>query len=274
MRIEGSSTGLPDLLGPASATPEELGLDGGVAALEAQADGTLWLLGEGGGLVSVSPDGIVEATSWRDVYDGQVGGLVVTPEGDAWLMGTPEVGLNPVEVFLHFDGDDWEIVPVPDEALRARVRVVPAPDDVPWGGSDEMFDVGPDGTLWTVGDAHPSHQHLARYDGSGWTIFGDADGVRPWGSQRVGVWNSPIETVRVAPDKSAWVNATGPGEWGCGGLGRFDGESWASYLRGLCIAYYDIAPDGAVWVVASEPPVSQGTETETYVITPEAVAAE
>ncbi len=262
-RLVTGSDDLTDLLGPRSATPEVLGLDGGVSAIEVQADGTLWLLRDGGSLVRVSLGGIAEAFSWKDVHDGLVGGLAVTPDGDAWLMGRPEVGRYPAEVFLHFDGDDWEIVPVPAES----------PPDVLWAGplaSSEMFDVGPDGTLWTLWDYGEPHRSLARYDGPGWTIYGEADGVRPWGEPG---W--PFgDVVRVAPDGSAWVVAAGPARDRCGGLGRFDEESWASYLPDTCIDSYDIAPDGAVWVVGSggDDGIRDG-DHETYVITPEAVAA-
>jgi hypothetical protein len=123
-----------------------------------------------------------------------------------------------------------------------------------------MFDVGPDGTLWMLWNYDRPHRSLARYDGSGWAIFDEADGVRPW-----------VADVRVAPDGSAWVSATDPDEGRCRGLGRFDGESWVSFLRDGCIDSYDIAPDGAVWVMA------RGLQGEgrpgAYVITPEAVAA-
>jgi hypothetical protein len=255
------STLLP---GPSPTTMEDLGSDS-VSAFGAQADGTLWVLGEGGSLVRVPPGGVAEVLDWKDVYDGLVGGLAVTPDGDAWLMGRPEVGRYPAEVLLHFDGDEWEVVPVPTELLTALL----------WAGpltSDKLFDVGPDGTLWAdwdYGRVGP-HRSLTRYDGSGWATFGEADGVRPWGEQWVYGWNAQIDVVRVAPDGSVWVIATSPGEDRCGGIGRFDGESWASYLRDMCIASYDIAPDGAVWVVASE---RQGGYTlGTHVITPEAVA--
>ena len=41
-----------------------------------------------------------------------------------------------------------------------------------------VFDVGPDGTLWTMADTsvHP-HRSLARLDDAGWTVFTEADGV-------------------------------------------------------------------------------------------------
>ena len=134
-----------------------------------------------------------------------------------------------------------------------------------------------------MGDAEPPYQHLARYDGSTWTIFGAAEGVRPWGGHRVGVYGMPIDMLRVAPDGSAWVNVAdpdaGPESLECGGLGRFDGTTWASYLPGTCVVDYGFTPDGSAWVAAvyedSIPETFQAPDrvVDTYVITPEAVAA-
>jgi hypothetical protein len=79
-----------------------------------------------------------------------------------------------------------------------------------------------------------------------------------------------MDTVWVAPDGSAWVNASVPdiradGTLGCDGLARFDGESWQPFLTGHCIADLDFAPDGSAWVAARDP---QRFQVHTYVITP------
>jgi hypothetical protein len=264
---------MTDLLGPESAAAAGLGPEGEVAAFEAEPDGTLWLhVQDDERLVRVPPGGVPETLSWSDVYDGEdPGGLVVTPDGEAWLMGgrerpiVREEGLDQSQVFLHFDGDEWEVVPVPDGSDYVEPR-------------DYLFDVAPDGTLWTtVGITVPSggdqpHRTLTRYDGSGWTVFGEADGVRPWGCPPACGWDAPAPGVQAAPDGSAWVIASGPGEDPHDGVGRFDGESWTAYLSGLSIASYDIAPDGAVWVVTRELQ-DGGVYTDMYVITPEAVTA-
>ena len=151
-----------------------------------------------------------------------------------------------------FDGTDW--------------HVVPAHDGLDWVSS---FAVGPDGTLWTIGDSLQTHHSLARLDDSGWALFTEADGVRPWGGQQADWWT--IDTIEVAPDGGVWVNATHDPAGACDGLARFDGMAWSSYLPGRCISDLDFAPDGAVWVVAREP--EGASEVNTYVITPEAVAA-
>jgi hypothetical protein len=83
----------------------------------------------------------------------------------------------------------------------------------------------------------------------------------------MGWWGTDI--VSVAPDGSAWVNATDESRRTCDGLARFDGESWNPFLAGRCIWDIDFAPDGSVWVVASAPDFA--SEVDTYVVTPEAV---
>ncbi len=146
---------------------------------------------------------------------------------------------------------------------------MPAPDDRDRRGEPfwQFFDVGPDGTLWTAGTSSPSHHSLARFDGSGWTVFTEADGVGRWGAPRVHTFGGPADFVQiaVAPDGSAWVNAAND-QGGCDGLARFDGQTWTPYLAGRCISDFDIAPDGSVWVVARSPDGSSGVNT--YVITP------
>ena len=83
-------------------------------------------------------------------------------------------------------------------------------------------------------------------------------------------WGSDWGDVRVAPDGSVWVAARldVPGGQvpvcgeGVGGVARFDGVTWDRYLAGRCVAAFDIAGDGSVWVLADD---------ALYVITPEAV---
>ena len=225
--------------------------------LATQADGTVWLMAEdahlrvlrGGDDVDISP-------SWMDAYDGDDDWapprLAVTDAGEAWLVGRG--GSDNYLDFLRFDGDAWQVVPPP-------IGTAAGPQAY-WS-----WDVGPDGTMWTVGDSLELHESLARLDDEGWTIFTKADGVRPWGEQPMGWWGTDI--VRVAPDGSAWVNATDESRRTCDGLARFDGESWNPFLTGRCISDLDFAPDGSVWVVAHEPDFT--SEVDTYVITPEAV---
>ena len=241
-------------------------------------DGMVWLLDpEDATLYWYGPGQAWSFSSWKDVYGGEVrGDEMVVVGGDVWLVAGREEYGAATDAFLRFDGADWEVVDAPDGLVSHRLS-----------GDGSTFGVAPSGVLWTAGDAGtPLHRSLARYDGTGWTVFGETDGVRPWsGNQRLWVpWEFGVDMLRVAPDGSAWVNAAVPvsdsaEEVVCDGLGRYDGEGWSSYLSGRCVWDYDFAPDGSLWVVAKEG-TGPSTEDEqaglavhTYVITPEAVAA-
>ena len=135
--------------------------------------------------------------------------------------------------------------------------------------------VSSEGTLWAAGDGLAPHLSLARLDEEGWTVFTEADGVKPWGGQRAW-WGTKMDTLWAAPDGSVWVNASVPviradGSLGCDGLARFDGETWQSFFSGSCISDLDFAPDGSVWVVAQERQGGESRTVHTYVITPGAV---
>ena len=234
-------------------------------------DGTVWVSGEDerGGttdLYRLTADGLTATPDWTDVHPGTVGAgqLIVAPGGDVWLIGEEtsdlpgyDNGGPRVDALLCFDGSAWEVVAVPD--------------DLRYVGEGQSFDIGSDGTLWAaVGDPSADGDGLARLNDSGWTVFSEADGVRPWGI--FGFF--PTDHLHVAPDGSVWVNAEGDGS-SCGGVAHFDGTTWTSYLSDLCVTDMDIAPDGAVWIQAGTFTVSGGFEywdpPDTYVITPEAV---
>ena len=238
---------------------DAFGIDSKPWAVAAGGDGTVWALGDAG-LMWTIPGGDWETSDWADVYDGQVVGFSVSDDGEAWLLGVSHKGDDAVGTFLGFDGTAWHVVPAP-AGLHWGL--------VPW---ERFFDVGPDGTLWTM-DATTPHPHrsLARLDDAGWTVFTEADGVGPWGGPLTPVFNVVLEevAVEVAPDGSAWVNATDD-QGDCDGLARFDGQTWTPYLAGTCIRDFDVAPDGSVWAVAGEP---SGGGVNTYVITPQAAAA-
>ena len=192
-----------------------------------------------------------------------VGPFVVTADGVVWFMTESD----PIS-FLGFDGTDWQVVPAP----------AGYPGDMSGTGT---VGVAPDGgTWWTAADSFVQHQSLTRLDEEGWTTFSAADGVGTWGGQR-GEWSMPTAMLKVAPDGSAWVNATrangagttrtsGLGIRTCDGVARFDGDAWQPFLAGTCISDLDFTPDGSAWVVALD---RASREVSTYVITPEAVAA-
>lgn len=255
------------LFGDGAWVPDPRLLEPSHGQIHVDDDGTLWLL-EGDAIhwvadTSVEGQASAGSSSWADVWAGADDRdgpslLRVTDDGVAWLM--TERGEDGRVSFLRFDGADWGVVPGPEGFNGASAVVGPF-----------SAGVSPKGTLWTAGDSLAPHLSLARLDDDGWTTFTAADGVQPWGGQRY-VWGTRMDTLWVAPDGSAWVNASVPdiradGTLGCDGLARFDGDSWQPFLAGHCIADLDFAPDGSAWVVARDP---QRFQVHTYVITPAA----
>ena len=247
------------------------------SALKVGPDGMIWALSIDGDLVCSDPtragcrhtvltslDGDRAPTTtqgWSELYDGAVAAdaLTVSPDGEVWLVGVRGTQTSgAVEVLLRYDGQAWQVVEVPDGLRNA------------WAG--QSFDIGADGTLWAAAfDLSADGDSLARLDDAGWTVFSDADGVQRWGTDGF----IPTDHLHVAADGSVWVNAEGAGV-SCGGVADFDGSTWTRYLEDLCVHDMDIAPDGAVWVRASDFKRSGGFEywdpPDLYVITPGAVA--
>ena len=229
-------------------------------------DGTVWLLGQDA--IHWAGDTVSEAearggsSSWTDGWVGEsdrdgVFLLSVTDDGVVWLM--TERAADGTVSFLRFNDETWKVVPAPDGF-----------DGWP-GGAGGAFGAGVSagGVLWAAADSLAPHLSLARLDEDGWTTFSGTDGVRPWGGQRAW-WNTTMDTLWVAPDGSAWVNASvaairADGSLGCDGLARFDGETWQSFLSGRCISDLGFVPDGSAWVVARDP---RGYQVRTYVIIP------
>ncbi len=246
--------------------PARYQVDGDFDAITVQADGRVWLKSDE---LCWTDETSAGCTRWPAVFDGGDYGLagpVVTDDGIVWLTALADEDGS--VSFLRFDGTAWQVLPAP-----ADYPGDPTPLTHPVGMTRDG------GTVWTAGDPFVRHQSLTRLDEQGWTTFTAADGVGTWGGQR-GEWNAPNDMLRVAPDGSAWVNATiatasvtdpstVTGGRTCDGLARFDGETWQPFLAGSCISDLDFAPDGSAWVVALD---RQSGEVSTYVITPEDVA--
>ncbi len=239
----------------------------GFQALAIGPDGTVWVAAMdqdkhcpdiGGGncigttLLRLEDDGsLTTIEDWADIFDGDVAydEVAVSPDGDVWLIGGG-VGFPAAEVLLRFDGEGWEVIPGPEGFLNAEVG--------------RSIGFGPDGTLW----AHTSYPvdddwdvgGLARFDDPGWTMFTEADGVKPWG----GLGWFYTDLITVAPDGSLWLNGRSTGG-GCDGVDHYDGTTWTSYLRDSCVHDLAIAPDGSVWLRAGA-----DDRVYTYVIRPEA----
>ena len=248
--------------------------------VEVTADGTVWAVWlddplddpESAVFGHFGDDGWTVVGEWPD----PAGGLSVTDAGEVWIPGrTGWFGIQP----RHFVDGAWhEIGPYP-------VFV----DDA---------DVGPEGTLWGIG----SDSGFVRFDGAGWTTFeppdwlptdhgwvlvedewvpeSESDYEPPEDGFPASFGATPWGEPHVAPDGSLWVPARlgvwEPGQVVCDhgidGVARHDGEQLTRYLRGRCIESMDIAADGSVWVLAT----GSGARfplVQTYVITPEAVAA-
>ncbi len=133
------------------------------------------------------------------------------------------------------------------------------------------LEVGPDGVLWVK----VSRTSVARFDDPGWTTFTAADGVQPWGEPNY----IYTELLEVAADGSLWlIGSTNTAELeDCCGVSHYDGTTWTSYLVGFLVHDFATAPDGSVWLGAYDygraaVGMDSPLQTQTYVITPEAVA--
>ncbi|MCL1692264.1 MAG: hypothetical protein M3096_01130 [Actinomycetia bacterium] len=149
-----------------------------------------------------------------------IGPITVASDGAVWTVA----GLD---LFLRFDGSDWETLTVPD---------VPGNDD-PWSRS---LAVAPDGTVWAGAN---DHRGVVSYDGSDFTYY------EMWDGQP----DQSAATVAVAPDGTVWIGGDIAGDDPGTGVASFDGTNWTQYTTedGLLSdsARIAIGPDGTVWAV-------------------------
>ena len=211
-------------------------------------------------LVRIDETGASTGPGWEGAEPGQLQRHtpMVSPDGDVWLVEAEDREKEGCSVgaFHRYDGSEWQTIDVP-EGLTT-------------GSAGESFGFGPDGTLWAATGRSGTYcmdanQGLARLDESGWSLFTEDEGVRPWGGE--GAYGLS-DHLRVAPDGGVWV--AGAGWDGCHGVARFDGASWMPYLEGYCVDGLDITPEGTVWALAA---ADSGSPLGLYVITPEAAAA-
>jgi hypothetical protein len=186
----------------------------------------------------------------------------VTHDDIRWLVADGG-GLD----FYRDDGRGWERIDVSD--------LLPAmPDDFPASGSHLVrADVTPDGALWAyvIGTdlwtwaEHPEARRLARFDGTTWTTWGPDDGLPTL------TFRFHEDSILASTDGTMWArpdDGEADGQPGCDGIASFDGETWTRYLEGRCIVDFDVAWDGAVWVLAGEAPAEAKPPISTYVIRP------
>jgi hypothetical protein len=193
---------------------------------------------------------------WASLTDGNgwPESIEVAPDGTGWLLGGWGDGW-----LLRYDDQGWQAVDAPTSVLR--------------GSELRDLAAGPDGSLWLVGtrpnEVHQRGPALARLDRDGWSTFDAMEVGFGWG-QGVGVFFGSY-LLDVAPDGALWLNASGENTGEHAGVARFDGASWQRFLDGHSVHDLDVGPDGDVWVRASHGELPGAVES--YVITPEAVAA-
>lgn len=229
------------------------GLPGSVGALAGDEQGRLWAATTAG--VARFDDG-----EWDryDTGEGPSGPLtsVVVDDGAVWVGGAsghpplpgPVVGRGqPGVAVSRFDGERWE--------------TWTGADGVPDGHSVSLA-VGPDGTVWAATTGLPpgvdkaGRGGVARFDGSEWEAVDD------------GLDHDGVPAISVADDGTVWAivvdedeteSGQGPVPEQDGGVARFDGQQWDSWIETGPVA--DRVPhslavdeDGDAWVGLRDTP--------------------
>ena len=148
--------------------------------------------------------------------------LAVASDRDVWA-GTAGY----FNGLAHFDGDGW-------------TSVTPVEGQPNFGVLD--IQVAPKGDIWVAlvpfDPATPSALDplvVARFDGSGWTVYRDADGV-PFGN----INDGSIGDLAISPSGVPLLTA-GPG------LLEFHHDRWSLLQEGR-FSHVSVAPDGTIWL--------------------------
>jgi hypothetical protein len=263
------SDGVRDLSRVADRTDLYAGgiLNGDIAA---GLDGSVWWFGPDSFFRLGEAD--MYAWSESDALDGVWAGddIGVTPDGTLLRYSDPEHAAA-------FDGRSWterEVEPTaPAIWLRGdglhfydgeRWKILATPFSIT---SIDHAAMGADGTTWI------SHQ-----SGGDFSLLARSRLATPSQWEEFSRGLPRFERIfEVAPDGSVWISPIGDED--CNGIASFDGTAVTYHLSDTCVHALDIAPDGRVWLQAGE--TGGGTAEpggaptiHTYVITPEAVAAE
>jgi hypothetical protein len=163
--------------------------------------------------VGSSSDGTIWVGSWADSYGfgeyGSVGGLT------------------------RFDGDNWVEIPLPGGESNPVYNLAVAPDGTVWVVIVEWSLRTPKG-IWS----------LARFDGDGWTVFTETDGM----PQHL------VYSMAVGHDGVVWITQHEMAEPGLipHGVFAFDGHLWTHFLDGEPVWDIEVGPDGTVWLAGND----------------------
>lgn len=238
----------------------------------------VWFVGDHGKIVHFDGEAFREDPSGTTAT---LFGVWAATPSHAWAVGgTPEGGTQkPNDVVLHFDGNHWTSVSLPEKVGRAYYKV--------WGTSpSDVYLVGEAGTIWhkrgdawtrepnpatgtllTVTGCGPSEVYavggrdVLRSDGSTWTrvsvnLFNDVNGVacaKPGEvvivgaggmKQRLtgGTWQDDFGTKPYRDLHGAWADARG-GYWAAGG-DFFSGAKPGVKRQGV-LAHFGASPPQA-----------------------------
>lgn len=217
-----------------------------------QADGAIWAYG-GDDLIGRWDDGHWTRSAVPGVHPGSPWAAVAVD--DVVWMGRfdPE---HAAEV-----GYLWTLARVDDDIVEDVL--VPG---VPADASPTLIAAGSDGTLWVYLWDREQAGHLAKLTPDGWAVYHEADGVpivRDF-------YEGALGFMAGGPDGSVWLTPQTFRGQDCGGIARFDGSVWTSYLEDVCIVDLDIAPDGSAWVqtLTTGPRDAAAVAGPTYRVTP------
>jgi streptogramin lyase len=229
-------------------------------AIEVAGDGTVWVRG-GEELVRVDGETVTaypfaEAPFLRTDASHHVSpsDFASTPDGSVWLAlnrsgaGSPRIA--------RFDGERWEVMrPLGEGEERHAGPLVVSPDGVLWAYLQGCADQD-----CPVASTRRDRSYLARFDGTSWMVFGEADGVQDVGARHVWVGRMAIASdgtvlaeEEVGLARRRLPSLDGPAQ-----------NTWPMKSDGISVHSLSAAPDGSIWAA---------TEEGVFISLPEAAAA-
>jgi ligand-binding sensor domain-containing protein len=193
-----------------------------VCSIDAPLDSVLWV-GGCGPLVSRFDGKVWNSYGPEDgLVNGTGASIAATADGEVWFSTYVEEGIFDTGGLSHYDGQTWITHTESSGLVHRNVKSIATTAD---------------GTVWFA-----TGHSLSRFtgpetkasDNETWPIY-----TYPLDDE--------ITSLVVAPDGALWVST-----WG-GGISRFDGQTWTTYMTGEGPASHNIesiavGPDGTVWV--------------------------